>query len=148
MPSAELDRLVELGHLHREAPGRGEVEGLIRSGTARLTDARHDDLSPESRFDLAYGAAHALSLAALRLAGYRTAKRYFVFQALPHTLGIPAPKWRLLAKCHEQRNQLEYEGAGDVSETMLEDLLAAAQDLLDATSKISLPQDPDSTEAR
>lgn len=48
-------------------------------------------LAIESRFDLAYNAAHALALAALRARGYRSDNRYVVFQALPHTLGLPAP---------------------------------------------------------
>jgi hypothetical protein len=42
----------------------------------------------ESRFDLAYNAAHALCLAALRWHGYRPTNRYIVFQGLPHTLGL------------------------------------------------------------
>ena len=54
----------------------------------RLADARRTNLAPDSRFDLAYNAAHALSLAALRKAGYRSDKRYTVFQTLPHTLGV------------------------------------------------------------
>ena len=41
----------------------------------------------ESRFDLAYNAAHARCLAALRWHGYRPADRYIVFHALPHALG-------------------------------------------------------------
>jgi hypothetical protein len=46
-------------------------------------------LSPEIRFDLAYNAAHALALAALRWNGYRlNNSRYIVFQALPHTLEL------------------------------------------------------------
>ncbi len=76
MPSTELERLADRGHLKREPPARAEVEGLIRSGAARLGDARKADLSADGRFDLAYGAAHALALAALRLKGYchRTSK--------------------------------------------------------------------------
>lgn len=36
MPSAELDRLVEIGKLHHEPPARAELEGLIVSGRERL----------------------------------------------------------------------------------------------------------------
>ena len=63
MPSAELQRLVKIGQLKVEAPGEGEVLGLVRSGEARLVDAQNADLALESRFDLAYNAAHALALA-------------------------------------------------------------------------------------
>lgn len=74
--------------LKAEAPDANEFTGLVRTGTARLQDARNPDLALESRFDLAYNAAHALCLAALRRMGYRAGNRYIVFQVLPHTLGL------------------------------------------------------------
>jgi hypothetical protein len=64
MTSPELENLVRTGKLKREPPATGEIEGLRRSGEARLADAPRPELSIESRFDLAYNAAHVLSLAA------------------------------------------------------------------------------------
>jgi hypothetical protein len=127
MTSAELDNLVRTGHLKHEPPAAGEVEGLIRSGEARLADAGKPSLSIESRFDLAYNAAHALALAALRRHGYRPGSRYLVFQTLPHTLGLGPGTWRVLAKGHEARNLAEYEGALDIDEGLVTDLLGAAR---------------------
>src|SRR6266496_5809271 len=89
MTSPELENLVKIGQLKREPPAAGEVEGLQRSGETRLSDAANPDLSLESRFDLAYNAAHALALAALRRHGYRAGNRFLVFQTLAHTLGLP-----------------------------------------------------------
>lgn len=89
------------------------------------------ELSAESRFDLAYNAAHALALAALRQQGYRSDRRYLVFQVLPHTLGAPASIWRLLSKCHGERNQTEYEGLGEVDPVLLDGLIEAAAWLLE-----------------
>jgi hypothetical protein len=81
MPSsAPLDNLVRIGQLKSEPPNRDEFAGLLRSGQLRLEDAANQALSIESRFDLAYNAAHALSLAALRWHGYRSENRYQVFQ--------------------------------------------------------------------
>ena len=74
--------------LKAEAPDANEITGLLRTGIARLHDARNTDLALESRFYLAYNAAHALSLAALRRKGFRSGNRYIVFQVLPHTLGL------------------------------------------------------------
>ncbi len=54
-------------------------------------DAANTSLSLEGRFDLAYNAAHSLSLAALRWHGYRASNRYIVFQVLPHTHGESKP---------------------------------------------------------
>lgn len=139
MPSAELERLADRGYLKREPPARAELEGLIRSGATRLADAQNEEISTEGRFDLAYNAAHALALAALRTKGYRADKRYFVFQALPHTLGVPTATWRLLAKCHDQRNQAEYEGLSEIDETLLKGLIEAALGLLAAIRELPLP---------
>ena len=62
--------------LKAEAPDANEIAGLLRTGSARLIDASNTSLALESRFDLAYNAAHALCLAALRRLGYRSANRY------------------------------------------------------------------------
>jgi hypothetical protein len=96
--------------LRQESPDAKEIAGLERSGLRRLADAEKQANSLESRFDLAYNAAHALSLAALRRSGYRAANRFIVFQVLPHTLGVGPEVWRVLAQCHELRNRGEYEG--------------------------------------
>lgn len=113
--------------LAAEPPDAAEIAGLIRSGRARLDDARNASLSLESRFDLAYNAAHALCLAALRRKGFRPRHRYIVFQALPHTLGLGPEVWRVLAKAHDARNLAEYEGHVDVSERLVLDVIAAAE---------------------
>src|SRR6185503_5795141 len=39
MTSSELDNLVKIGQLKREAPRAEEIDGLRRSGDARLADA-------------------------------------------------------------------------------------------------------------
>jgi hypothetical protein len=57
--------------LRKEAPDAKEFAGLKQSGLRRLADAENAANFLESRFDLAYNAAHALSLAALRRAGCR-----------------------------------------------------------------------------
>ena len=118
--------------LKKEAPDALEIAGLLRTGVARLNDARNVTLALESRFDLAYNAAHALCLAALRKAGYRSANRYIVFQVLPHTLGLGPEVWRVLDKCHNARNLGEYEGLLDVDERLVKDLIMATQAVADA----------------
>jgi hypothetical protein len=126
MPSPNLERLRSTGLLHAEPPAADEHAGLLRSGLARLNDACNSTLALESRFDLAYNAAHALCLAALRWHGYRPAnKRFIVFQALPDTLGLGPEVWRVLAKGHDQRNRGEYEGHLEIDERFVTDLVAA-----------------------
>ncbi|MCI4428434.1 MAG: hypothetical protein JHC40_04600 [Burkholderiales bacterium] len=127
MPSA-FDNLCGAGKpLKVEPPDANEFAGLKRSGLARLKDAATASLSLESRFDLAYNAAHALCFAALRWHGYRSSNRYVVFQLLPHTLGLGPEVWRLLSKCHDLRNLGEYEGDLNIDERIVTDLLAACR---------------------
>lgn len=90
--------------LNKEPPDEKEFSGLKRSALARLADSAKNTNSLESRFDLAYNAAHALCLAALRWHGYRSINRYIFFQVLPHTLGLGPEVWRVLDKCHSVRN--------------------------------------------
>jgi len=127
MPSA-FDNLCGPGKpLRAEPPDAAEFAGLLRSGAARLADAGVATLSLESRFDLAYNAAHAFSLAALRWHGYRSGNRYIVFQLLPHTLGLGPEVWRVLDKCHQLRNLGEYEGDLNIDERIATDLLGASR---------------------
>ena len=127
MPSP-LEHLAGTGKpLLAEAPDAAEFAGLLRSGRARLTDAHNAALSLESRFDLAYNAAHALCLAALRRQGCRARHRYIVFQVLPHTLGLGPEVWRVLAKAHDLRNLAEYEGHVDADARLVMDVVAACE---------------------
>ncbi|MBA5983476.1 MULTISPECIES: hypothetical protein [Pseudomonas] len=128
--SDSLENLVRSGGLKAEPPDRKECEGLMRSATDRLKDAHSCALSFASRFDLAYNAAHALALTAMRLKGFRSDRRYLVFQCLVHTLGLNKVQVRLFALCHERRNLAEYEGYMDVDETLLAELLATTDALL------------------
>lgn len=123
--------------LRREAPDAKEFTGLVRSGIARLADAQNPSVSLEGRFDVAYNAAHAFCLAALRRLGYRATNRYIVFQALPHTLALGPEVWRVLAKCHDVRNLGEYEGDLDVDERLLADLITACKAVAAALRKSS-----------
>ncbi len=113
--------------LRAEPPDAGEFAGLQRMGLARLQDAQKPDLAIESRFDLAYNAAHALCLAALRWHGYRSTNRFIVFQLLPHTLGLGPEVWRVLSKCHDARNLGEYEGMLEVDTRLVTDLITACE---------------------
>ena len=139
MTLANLENLAKSGNLKHEPANADEFTGLLRSARVRLQDAHNAGLSADSRFDLAYNAAHALSLAALRSHGFRSDNRYLVFQLLPHTVGAPAEVWRVLDKCHRQRNLAEYEGHLELDDTLLDDLLRAADWLLNEVQQLSAP---------
>ena len=124
-----LDNLVKIHRLKIEKPDKKEFEGMLRAADTKLRDASLEGLSPDSQFSLAYGAAHALSLAALRWHGYRSESRYIVFQCLQHTVGLSNGKWRVLDKCHSARNLAEYEGQVDVNPQLLKELIVITREL-------------------
>jgi hypothetical protein len=125
----QLDNLVRIRQLKAEAAAQPEIDGLIRSGKARLKDAQTESLSLDGRFDLAYNAAHAFSLAALRWHGYRSENRYTVFQCLQHTVKLPPEQWRVLDHAHRKRNVAEYEGDLDVDQKLVESLIRVANEV-------------------
>ena len=136
MTSSPLDNLVRIGKLKVEPPAQAEFDGLVRSGLVRLRDAENATLSLESRFDLAYNAAHALSLAALRWHGYRSENRYLVFQSLTHTLSLEATQWRVLDQAHNKRNLAEYEGDLDVDDALVQALIRVARTVADRVAAL------------
>jgi len=144
MTSKELDNLVRIGSLKQEPGDQREFNGLLKLGRIKLADAKNSKLSAESQFDLAYNAAHSLALAAMRWHGYRpNQNRYFVFQALPHTLGLKQDIVRVLGKSHSERNLAEYQGSTEIDAQLLSDLIAAAQMLLNEVVKLKpIPKPP------
>ena len=130
MTLAELDNLVKINKLKVEPPDQKEFDGLVASAKRGLQDAMVDGLSDEGRFSLAYGAAHALSLAAMRWHGYRSDNRYLVFQCLQHTIELDTVKWRVLDQCHRVRNVAEYEGHLEINSQLLKELIEIAEELL------------------
>ena len=129
MGKQELDNLVKIRKLKAEAPSRKEFDGMLASARARLADAQNESLDPDSQFDLAYGAAHRLALAALRHQGYRSEDRITVFQTLVHTLGTGNTDVQIFLRAHNERNLAEYEGRMEIDEKLLADLIRCTKKL-------------------
>ena len=127
MGLTHLDNLVRIRQLKLEPAAQAEIDGLMRSGSARLRDAQIQTLSLDSRFDLGYNAAFAL--AALRWHGYRSEHRYTVFQCLEHTVELPPSQWRVLDNAHRKRNVAEYEGYLDIDQGIVEALIRVASEV-------------------
>ena len=123
MANENLDNLVKIGQLKVDPSNDDETRGLVQRALIKMIDYQHADLSIETRFDIAYSAAHALCLAALRKEGYRSESRYIVFQCAQHTIGLEPEYWRVMSDAHRQRNVAEYEGYTDVNEKLLEALV-------------------------
>ena len=127
---------MRVGQFKSEPCAETEFDGLLRAGSTAMADARNEVLAPQSRFALAYSAAHAFALGALRWHGYRSHNRYVVFQAVPHTLGLGAQITRVLSKAHQLRNLAEYEGHFDVDSKFLAELMSAIEKLRTAVIEL------------
>lgn len=60
MSNSQLENLVKTHQLEIETADEDEIETMIAAGNNKLTDAQNSDNSIDSRFGLAYSAAHAL----------------------------------------------------------------------------------------
>ena len=129
LPNVNLLNLQKIGKLKSELPHQVEFNNLVQSAGRRLRDADNPALASDSRFSLAYDAAHSLALAALRWHGFRSENRYLVFQTLPHTLAFPAGKSAFLNHCHAIRNAALYDGDPLDDEPRLKELIAVTKDL-------------------
>ena len=132
----QLNNLARIGTIHSEPPDSRELRGLVASARDRLKDVNHNRLSDAGQFDLAYNAAHALALAALRYHGFRSDNRYQVFQCLVHTVGLSAARTQLFAQCHHRRNIAEYEGHLDIPSALLNEFTQAANELLQVVEEL------------
>ena len=90
----QLQNLQKIGKLKDEPPDQAEFDGLVRSAKRKLPDAENPALSPDSRFILAYDAAHSLALAALRWRGFRAGRAKSID-------GVARAGPGLLQSCHE-----------------------------------------------
>ena len=139
MGKQELDNLVKIQKLKTEAASRKEFTDMLRSARTRLADSQNESLDPDSQFDLAYGSAHRLALAALRHQGYRSEDRITVFQTLVHTLGTDSADVQIFLQAHNERNLAEYEGHIEIDERLLAELIRCTKRLEAAVGALALP---------
>ena len=95
-----LRTLVERNALREERAAPLEVQGLLSSAKDYLADARRQTNSQATRFNVAYEAAHAIALAAMRALDLRPAQgpghRAVVFNALNSTTGATAAVFAII----------------------------------------------------
>lgn len=87
-----------------------------------------------NRFVLIYGAAHALTIAAIKMRGFRIddglGHRQTVFQAMEHAVPATERDMPVFALAHKDRNHSEYEGKPVMlPESRLEALTKATENL-------------------
>jgi hypothetical protein len=134
-PAKNLQNLEQVGRLRAEPADAGEVSRYLAFADRFLDDARNRTVNVATRFITAYGAAHALAVAALRSNDYRTAQerghRRLVFEVLPHSCGAQNADALALVRAHDKRNKVEYEAIAEITEREVADLVGIAARLRD-----------------
>ncbi len=125
-----LEKLVGLG-LEAEASDPEEIKRMLRGIETKLADAKTEEISPGSRFDLAYEALLQVGLTALRANGLRPNSRgghhAMALQTLDSTIGYPRDKLRLLSRFSRMRADGLYDGSFEPSQSELQSLIAEAE---------------------
>jgi hypothetical protein len=125
-----LKPLVDAGWLEAQPTDPGEIGGLLGIVERRLDELRGTLKHPDSVFTLAYDAVRCAATVVLRAHGVRARRdrhHEMTFDAL-YRLAIPdvSSRARYYDDCRRQRARLEYDSAGDVSDTEAADLRAEA----------------------
>ncbi len=128
-----LNRFVATGQLKVQPTSISELAGFLANAEQALADAQIPALSSANRFKLAYDAAHALALAAMRAHDFRPGAgpghRAIVFQSLVHTIQAPATLASSLNRYHTKRNRSEYDGLVSATDLEAEDMVALTNNL-------------------
>jgi len=112
-----FENLVRIGSLEPHKSTPAEIGRLLSAGQRNLRDAAIKDISPETRFDVAYKVVMQSALAALIANGYRPVTsapghHATVIQSLPQTIGLANETRILLDKLRRMRNASDYSGEG------------------------------------
>ena len=129
-----LENLVGKG-LMREASSVEEIRRLFARIETKLNDAKNNDVSFDSRFDLAYEALLQIGLAALRANGLRPDSRgghhMLALQTLDKTIDYPREKLRVLDEYRRQRSAGLYDGTFQPSEMEVSAILKSVMEVKD-----------------
>lgn len=123
------------GWLKPHQTSREEVQNILKIIERDLRDSQLSELSLDWRFAIAYNAALQSCAIALCL-GYKPARgqseHYRVIQSLPLTMGKKYSEIRdYLNACRAKRNISDYDAAGTISTSEVNELVETAQELFD-----------------
>lgn len=127
-----LDRLIRNRWVAAHTTSPQEIANLLAVADRDLNDCRAE-VSTDTRFYIAHGAAIALAKAALAACGYKVsggdANHYRLFQSLEDTIHLDQDTVDTLEAFRAKRNTTEYDMAGTISETEASEMVEIADDL-------------------
>lgn len=123
-----MQRLLESGALRHHRPSRREIAALLAVADRDLADAQVRQTSLDRRFATAYSGALQLATVVVAASGYRAAAQRghhaVTWQALPQLMGDGLRETAIyFDSCRALRNTTDYDRAGVVSASEVEELL-------------------------
>lgn len=138
-----LQNLFRIGRIKEHPVNAAEIQKLLTAARRNLQDSLITEISPESRFDIAYKAIMQSALAAMMAKGYRPntnspGHHQTVLQSLPITMGLANERMLVLDALRRRRNLSDYTGE-DVDDALTVTCTEEAGQLLeDVTSWLAL----------
>jgi len=128
-----LKQWADNGWIKTHKTSKEEIANLLAIVDRDLADANKENISPDSRFGLAYNAALKLCTILLQASGYRADRarhHYVTLQAMPWVLGNDRKTdAQYLDTCRNKRNIAEYHYVGSVTDGDVVELVAFADEL-------------------
>ena len=130
-----LENLSGIGRIKPHRATAVEIRRLLSSAEAALADAKREENSAATRFDMGYKAIMQCSLAALMANGFRPSTgepghQQTTIQTLPKTIGLPSDRMKVLDGFRRARNLSDYEGE-PVEEAKVRECVEWAEALLE-----------------
>ena len=142
-----LKNLERIGKLQPHKATVEEISRLSIAARRNLNDAHHENISAESRFDMAYKAIMQYAIIALMGNGYRHSTNEpghhaTLIQSLPTTVGLSNERMMVLDKLRKKRNLNDYFG-GDVGEEEVAACIRSGEGLADTVEQWLRSHRPD-----
>jgi len=129
-----LEDLANVGVLEKLPASWTEVNGLLKKAGRKLSDAKSDSISRETRLEQAYNVILTCALIALRVAGYRILSKksghYTAIETLRYTIGLDNDKIDYFQSLRGLRHRDIYEADLVINEEDLSDSIREAESLL------------------
>ena len=127
-----LENLLKIKQLQPHNPTREAMQRLLQAAARNIVDARIEEVSFDTRFDVAYKAIMQCAMAALWANRYRTSTsqpghHQTAIQSLSKTIGLEQNTVIVLDALRKQRNVSDYEGDPVSDQALIECIKQAEQ---------------------
>lgn len=135
MALENLERMVERRQLDHHTPARREVENHLATAQEYVVASNAKGVTQRIRFLNLYDAAHAVSLAGLKLAGYRAkdgeGNRQATLACAEQTLALRKGTAAAFTEANRLRGLMQYQGADvDVPDSLFERMESGVEEAI------------------